>query len=94
MQECEYIDTCKLFSDENTSRMPKLVDMFKNKFCTADFKLCARYQVASNIGREHVPLLLIPPQIDWAWQIISEIQPEIQSTETKKETFQAGTKET
>ena len=72
MRHCDFYERCKLFHDSDSCTMPKLANMFKERYCLGHSNECARCRVASAIGIQHVPEFMLPSQIDWADQIIKE----------------------
>ena len=68
---CENLKGCPFYND----RMPidsALGRMHKRKYCEGDKTLCARYKVASSIGKENVPIDLFPIMMEEANQIIEK----------------------
>jgi hypothetical protein len=68
---CEYFNTCPFYND----KMPidsALGRMHKKKYCEGDNKLCARYKIASSIGKEYVPIDLYPIMMEEANKIIQK----------------------
>ncbi len=70
MGDCECVSRCMLF-EEKMSSMPATVEMFRNRYCRADFLTCARYSVYKALGMERVPADLFPNQEDRARKIVS-----------------------
>lgn len=70
MAECEIISECTFFNDK-MSNMPVTAEMIKRKLCRKGFTDCAIYKVTKAAGREHVPVNLIPNQLDRADEIIN-----------------------
>jgi hypothetical protein len=69
--ECESLKGCPFFND----RMPidrGLGQIQKKKYCEGDKTRCARYKVASSIGKQNVPLDLYPIMMEKANKIIEE----------------------
>lgn len=70
-KSCTLIDQCQ-FLIQNEENMPKLRNMFRERYCLGSFEQCARYQVAMSLGMRNVPEFMLPSQNEWAWQIIQE----------------------
>ena len=71
MAECDLLKGCLFFND----KMPDnkgLGAMYKNKYCLGDYTKCARYIVATKLGREKVPTNLYPNMIETANELISK----------------------
>ena len=47
-----------------------LGSMYKKRYCEGDKRLCARYTVASKLGKEFVPSNLYPNMMDKAQEIL------------------------
>ncbi len=59
MSACPKIEICPFFNGE----MPQptsTTDSMKEIYCRADYKKCARYQIAIQLGSNHVPDDLFP----------------------------------
>ncbi|HOK66649.1 MAG TPA: hypothetical protein PK054_09380 [Anaerohalosphaeraceae bacterium] len=70
METCKYLQGCAFFNDPSVQRFQTLFDQLKADYCHGNFADCARYQVASRIGREHVPTSMLPTQLQWAEMIL------------------------
>ncbi len=70
METCKYLQGCAFFNDPSVQRFQILFDQLKADYCQGHFEDCARYQVASQIGREHVPTSMLPTQLQWAEMIL------------------------
>ncbi|MCC4771497.1 hypothetical protein FXV91_15395 [Methanosarcina sp. DH2] len=73
---CESLNTCLFYND----KMPiesALGRIHKKKYCEGDKNLCARYKVASSIGKENVPIDLFPIMMEEANQIIQKYKGKI-----------------
>ena len=66
METCKYINDCTFFNDPSTQKFQTLADQLKADYCQGRFVDCARYQVASRLGREQVPDSMLPTQLQWA----------------------------
>jgi hypothetical protein len=49
--------------------MPACVDMYKQNFCRAEYKECARFIVAVKLGPDNIPNDLFPNQKERAKQL-------------------------
>jgi len=70
MTTCEFTETC-IFFNELMADMPSSVNVYKQLYCEANFKLCARYMVKQAMGSDSVPLDLFPHQKDRVGKIIA-----------------------
>lgn len=71
MADCEMLKGCLFFND----KMPDTVGLgaiYKTKYCLGDSSLCARYMVATTLGRGKVPQNLYPNMTERAHQLIAE----------------------
>ncbi len=69
MEECPSLSACPFFNDK-MANMPTKSIMIKKKYCLNDNTQCARYIVASRLGKEKVPLDLYPEELDRAEEIL------------------------
>ena len=69
MPKCEFLDACAFFNDR-LATMPSTAELFKKNFCLGEYEKCARYLVASKLGRENVPPDLFPNQLQRAQGLI------------------------
>ncbi len=53
---CEFIKTCPIYAGMDQREK----NVIAAKFCLGDYKNCARYKIATEKGREHVPKNLMP----------------------------------
>ena len=67
--QCPNLERCSFFQ-EHQDTMPDLVKKLKSKYCLSDNSQCARLLVSRQLGREKVPVLLMPHQLDWAKQLL------------------------
>jgi len=73
---CPFLGQCA-FIDQNQEKMPELVSRLRDKYCTKESHCeCARFQIYELPGDHTVPPLMLPDQIDWARQIIEELDRE------------------
>lgn len=71
MAACENLAKCPFYQE----RMPidsGLGLMYKQKYCEGDKTICARYKVATTLGKEYVPSDLYPNMEAKADDIISK----------------------
>ena len=69
MPECEFLQGCAFFNDK-MSLEGGLGAIYKQRYCKGNFKDCARYMVATQLGREHVTLSLFPNMTEKARELI------------------------
>lgn len=69
METCKYLQDCAFFNDPTTQKLQVLADQLMADYCQGRFEDCARYQVASRLGREQVPVSMLPTQLQWAEMI-------------------------
>ncbi len=69
MADCECLERCPFFNDK-MENMPAISNVYKKKYCRADFNNCARYKVFKTLGKAKVPFDLFPNQIDRVDRII------------------------
>jgi hypothetical protein len=68
---CERFEGCSFYN----SHLPiesGLATLYKKNYCEGDKTLCARYKIASLLGKEHVPVDLYPNMMKRADKIIEE----------------------
>lgn len=70
MSECSLTKGCIFFNDKMEAK-PGLTSMYKNKYCKGNYEDCARYMVATTIGRGEVPSNMFPNMKEKAEEIIS-----------------------
>jgi hypothetical protein len=71
MAECPSLSTCPFFNDK-MANMPGKTISIKKKYCLGNNSICARYMVASKLGKEKVPSDLFPEDVDRANEILDE----------------------
>jgi len=59
MSECELLADCLFFNDK-LKNMPTASDMMKKMYCKWHYSKCARYKVATTLGRKAVPADMFP----------------------------------
>ena len=70
MSECPLINKCPFF-DYRLESKPAIANLYKSKYCKSDNSKCARWIVATELGKESVPPSLYPNQHDLAEQLIN-----------------------
>ncbi len=83
MSKCPKIEICPFFNGE----MPQLsstVVSLKEVYCHADYDKCARYQVALQLGSNHVPDDLFPFESKKIETIRQGIQKQVSQKNLKK----------
>lgn len=70
MADCPSLSGCPFFNDHMANR-PVTAEMMKKHYCRSDHSQCARWMVASRLGRPAVPANLFPDQADRARAILS-----------------------
>ena len=69
MPECELHSTCGYFERAGGA----VAETLKIVYCSKNFIACARYRVATTVGRDHVPADLLPNMHVRAREIISDV---------------------
>jgi len=67
--ECPSLRTCPFFNNKMKD-MPATAELMKKRYCLGDNTECARFMVASRLGKEKVPIDLFPGQTDRAMEIL------------------------
>jgi hypothetical protein len=70
MANCELLGGCLFFNDKMATT-PGTAAMYKKRYCIEDNSKCARFLIASSMGRDKVPADLFPNQIQRVKKIIS-----------------------
>lgn len=71
MADCDLLKGCLFFND----KMPMesgVGSLYKQRFCQGDNSKCARYTIATSLGREKVPHDLYPNMDEKAKEIIAK----------------------
>lgn len=68
--ECPLLKTCNFFQDK-MENMPATAGIMKKRYCLKGNSKCARFMVASTLGRGKVPADLFPNQHDKAENLIN-----------------------
>ena len=71
MAACEKLENCPFYQGQMTMDSG-LGSMYKKKYCEGDKTTCARYMVATTVGKEFVTSSLYPNMVDKANKIIAE----------------------
>jgi hypothetical protein len=70
---CELSDTCIFFNDKMPD-MPAVAGYLKDKYCREDIKVCARFRIYKEFGRENVPAGLFPNEEDMVPEIAADLR--------------------
>jgi hypothetical protein len=70
---CERFEGCAFYNDHLPIESG-LAALYKKNYCEKDKTLCARYKVASVLGKERVPVDLYPNMAKRADKLIEEQQ--------------------
>ncbi|MBM7855606.1 hypothetical protein JOC37_002008 [Desulfohalotomaculum tongense] len=68
---CEYLKGCPFYNNKMDIESA-LGKMYKERYCLGDKNKCARYMIASKLGKQFVPADLFPNMHARAEQIIKE----------------------
>lgn len=71
MARCEKLSKCPFYQGKMEADKG-LGAMYKSKYCEGDKESCARYQVATQVGPDAVPLSLYPNMNKAAEDIINK----------------------
>ena len=67
---CVYHEKCPMFTNQICTDYPTLSEKLKDQYCRGNPELCARKCLRDTLGKEAVPLLMLPQQYEWARQIL------------------------
>ncbi len=67
---CEFLSQCPFFNDR-MARMPRSVEIVKDRFCRDRFEECARWKVHKTLGPAKVPPSLFPGEAKEAADLIA-----------------------
>lgn len=70
MAMCENLSKCPFYQGKMTMDSG-LGSMYKKRYCEGDKRQCARYMIASTVGKEFMPDNLYPNMVSKAEEIIS-----------------------
>lgn len=68
------IDECPFHNGRLARYSPSVVESMKRLYCEGGQSLCARYNVLTTLGKEHVPVDLSPNDMTQARLIIRDHQ--------------------
>ncbi len=68
---CPFLSGCPFFN-ENMRAYPVGAEVMKDQFCRGDYARCARYLIATKLGRDKMPSMMFPDQIDRAKKLLHE----------------------
>ena len=71
MRDCGFLDSCHL-RIQLLGVSPKLAGEYEEAYCKVEPSQCARHMVAEALGREKVPLNMLPFETAKARYIIEE----------------------
>jgi hypothetical protein len=67
---CRFIKLCPILNAGASSIPATERESYRRDYCKADHLACARYLVATAIGRDNVPIDLIPPESARAYKLM------------------------
>jgi hypothetical protein len=74
LAECEFMPGCPFFNDR-IDDMPATASLIKTQYCSgsrASNRRCARFVVASRVGRKYCPEDLFPYDLQRAHEIVQQ----------------------
>lgn len=71
MPDCPSLIKCPFFHDHMETK-PAMAELMKKSYCQGDNSHCARWMVATTVGKEAVPGNLFPNQVDRAKDILRQ----------------------
>ena len=71
MADCPSLAGCIFFNDKMEQKLG-MAELYKKRYCKGDNTKCARFMVASTLGKGTVPSSLYPNQTDVAQKLIAE----------------------
>ncbi len=69
--KCPHLDKCPFFH-KHQDTMSVLAQKLKDAHCLHDNTHCARLWIRQQLGKDAVPLQMMPHQQDWAEQILRD----------------------
>ena len=72
MNDCPSLPGCPFFNDKMAMDSESIKEMFKKRYCKSDYTKCARWNVATSVGKEKVPINLFPNQKNRVDKIIND----------------------
>ncbi|HHU33322.1 MAG TPA: hypothetical protein GXZ50_11775 [Clostridia bacterium] len=73
MANCPSLAGCPFYNDKMTDK-PALANLYKRNYCEKNYTDCARWKVASALGKQAVPSDLFPNQNDRVEKIKNQIE--------------------
>lgn len=71
MSDCPSLVKCPFYNDKIADK-PILAEMYKKKYCKSNNNNCARWKIATTLGKQFVPTDLFPNQVDRINEIIQK----------------------
>jgi hypothetical protein len=71
MAECEFINECPFFQGKLAEK-PAEIETLKEEYCRTNGLHCARYMIATALGKEYIPADLYPHEKDIAYKLLAE----------------------
>lgn len=71
MAVCPSLGGCIFFNDQMEDKPDIISEVFKIRYCKGCNALCARWKVASTLGKTYVPKDLFPNQMDRANELLT-----------------------
>lgn len=72
MSDCRFRKTCQL-PGRLAQIAPRTGRDYVDRFCLGVPEACARYQVASAVGQEAVPMAMLPTETDRAQRLTHQV---------------------
>lgn len=72
MGKCEFSENCAIFELSAIVNNTNAQKRFRENFCNGNESKCARHLVWTTLGKEYVPVLMLPHQREWANQLLSD----------------------
>lgn len=73
MGQCEFLEKCPFYNDRMVKEN-QLGTILKAKYCRGNKLLCARYKIATSLGKEYLNNMIFPYMNDRAEQLIAEVK--------------------
>ena len=71
MAECEFIAHCPFFNGKLAEK-PAEIEKLKEEYCRTNCLHCARYMIATALGKDHMPSDLYPHEKEVAYKLLAE----------------------
>jgi len=68
---CPFLSGCPVFN-VNMRAFPVGAEVMNDQYCRGEYARCARYLIATQLGREKMPSMLFPNQMDRAQKVLAE----------------------